>query len=227
MPCQSPFAVPHLAGPVHVDPEETTLVWAYGFDWRPVPVFQRYAAYTRRSDGGNAEALTSDETAPSRIIRHQSDGFEGRNDLWDSPRYMLNLVCFYRQTMVSSGWQLLEHVGLRCGGMRFGPRFAFRRGRRSRFLARRPKMLSSSRSIYKCRFGSGFEPQLFRPTSRITVTADRVDYFVPTTQVAGPLLLRVPPQVGWDREFGGRVAYKSLRVNMNGTARFAIFRVRG
>ena len=83
---------------VHVDPWETSLAWAYGLDWRPVPVFQRYQAYTAKSDGDNAKALESDSRSPDKILRQDSPGLDGRNDLWDSPRYMLNLVCLYRQS---------------------------------------------------------------------------------------------------------------------------------
>ncbi|MGH2962258.1 MAG: hypothetical protein ACRDL3_08710, partial [Solirubrobacterales bacterium] len=54
--------------PVHVDPWEAEVAWAHGLEWRPLPVFQTYAAYTEELDRRNAEALASDD-GPSRILR--------------------------------------------------------------------------------------------------------------------------------------------------------------
>ena len=42
---------------VHVDPAETSLVQAYALTWKPVPVFQRFQAYTERADTLNANVV--------------------------------------------------------------------------------------------------------------------------------------------------------------------------
>ena len=59
---------------VGVDEYETSLAWGYGLDWRPVPVFQRFVAYTAHADEGNARRLESDAHAPERVLRHKSQG---------------------------------------------------------------------------------------------------------------------------------------------------------
>jgi hypothetical protein len=207
---------------VHVDPWETSLVWAYGLNWKPVPAFQRYVAYTAKADEANAEALESDARAPDRILRQQWPALDGRNDLWDSPRYMLNLACLYRQSEVAPPWQVLERARSRCGLMRLGPA----RGFAANELI--PVPPSSSRELVVVWLDlaeSLFDritTFLFRPSSPILVTAGGVDYRIATTEVAGPLLVRIPDAVGWAGEFGGGTAYASLKVNREGTARFAI-----
>ena len=43
--------------PVAVDSFESSLAWAYGLNWHPVPVLQTYVAYTAALDRRNADAL--------------------------------------------------------------------------------------------------------------------------------------------------------------------------
>jgi hypothetical protein len=62
---------------------------------------------------------------------------------------------------------------------------------------------------------------LFRPASPILVDTGTGEFRMATTQVTGPLLMSIPTTVGWDGAFGGGVDYRSLRVNRDGTARFA------
>jgi hypothetical protein len=64
---------------VHVDPAETSLVWAYGLNWRPVPVFQRYLAFTEHSDVLNARALAR-SGGPSVVIRERTRGIGVESD---------------------------------------------------------------------------------------------------------------------------------------------------
>ena len=208
-------------GTVHVDPDDTSLAWAYDFRWRPVPIFQRYAAHSGRLDQMNADALETQKTAPDRIIRRESTGFEGRNDLWDSPRYMLNLVCFYRQTMVTPPWQLLTRERSRCGPMRLGPPIAFKAGDQIPVPEATPHDLVVVWMDLDTPLSQRLRTAIFRPSSRILVTTPQGEYRVATTQVAGPLLMRVPSAVGWDSRFGGGAEYQRLRVNRDGTARFA------
>ena len=189
-------------------------------------MFQRYAATTKRSDEANAEALAA-EHAPTRIVRHYSVGFEGRNDLWESPRYMLNLACLYRQVSASSLWQLLEREGTRCGRMRVGPTISFRSGEVIRVPRASERAIVVAWLDVHAPLWQRLRTALFRPNWSILVTAGSVDYRIATTQVAGPLLVRVPEAVGWDRQFGGGVEYDSLRVNSDGKARFAAIPIAG
>jgi hypothetical protein len=210
---------------VHVDPYETSLAWAYRFHWRPAPVFQRYQAYTARSDRSNAATLASSSDGPQRIVRQESTGLDGRNLLWDSPRYMLTLVCLYRQEQVVPPWQVLSRVSPRCGPIHYRAPASFRAD--TEIVV--PRASRQEVVVVWLRWHQSFYDRLraaiFRPAGPVVVNAGGIDYRIPTLQVAGPLLLRVPETVGWAPEFGGRVEYNSLRVNRDGLATFATLRV--
>src|SRR5206468_3107701 len=82
--------------PVAVDPWETTLVWAYDLNWRPAPAFQGYVAYTAQLDALNAASI-ADAPADQEILRATgTNSIDGRNRLWDPPRYLLTELCRYR-----------------------------------------------------------------------------------------------------------------------------------
>lgn len=99
---------------LHVDPWETGVLFAYpGSSWAPVPVFQSYAAYTGALDRLNAEALAS-PTGPTHVLR-QPKSVDGRNIAWQSPEYLLQMVCNFRQVYSQKGWYLLERQPNRCG----------------------------------------------------------------------------------------------------------------
>ena len=193
---------------VHVDPYETSLAWAYDLQWRPAPIFQRYVAYTARSDAENARALDSDTRAPERVIRRESLGVDGRNILWDSPRYMLELVCHYEEAAAFPPWQVLTRIDPRCGQVRLGTTTTFR--------ANEPVVVppASAREIVivwldleESRIDR-LRTLLFRPRTPILVTADGVSFRVATPEVAGPLLMRLSPAVGWANEFGGATSLR-------------------
>ena len=57
------------SGTVHIDPYETSAVWAYDLAWRPAPVFQTYAAYTPALDDLNSESLA---TGPQFVLSRLS-----------------------------------------------------------------------------------------------------------------------------------------------------------
>ena len=86
---------------VQVDPYETTLVWAYGLKWKPVPIFQTYQAYTPGLDGVNTAALEKRGSRDVVLIEaNQVRNINGRLSLWTPPRYQLALTC---------SWELLQH----------------------------------------------------------------------------------------------------------------------
>ncbi len=100
---------------VHIEPWETTVAWAYPeIEWRPVPIFQSYSAYTAGLDDMNAEAFTAGD-APRYILREAGVSVDGRNPTFESPEYSLELVCFYREAFRGARWQLLERSEDRCG----------------------------------------------------------------------------------------------------------------
>jgi hypothetical protein len=99
---------------VHFDPWEAALAWAYPqLRWDPAPVFQSYDAYTSHLDDVNASFLAGPD-APRFILR-QDAALDNRNPRWESPRYMLEMMCRYREVMVSGAWQLLQRGPDRCG----------------------------------------------------------------------------------------------------------------
>ena len=99
---------------VHFDPWEAAIAYAYSqFKWDPPPVFQTYNAYTSHLDDLNADFLAGPR-APRYILR-QNAALDDRQPRFDSPRYMLEMICRYRQVMVIPGWTLLERGADRCG----------------------------------------------------------------------------------------------------------------
>jgi hypothetical protein len=110
-----PALVATLSGQtVHFDPWEAALAWAYPqIRWDPAPVFQSYNAYTSRLDDVNA-AFLAGPRAPTYVLR-QNVANDQRDPRFDSPRYMLALICRYREVMTAVGWQLLERGPNRCG----------------------------------------------------------------------------------------------------------------
>jgi hypothetical protein len=112
---------------VHIDPLEIGAAWAYGLNWKPLPVFQDYVAYTPELDALNAAALRAPD-APQAILRENmaAAGWvelatEGRVPGWDPPLAKLAMLCHYRAVRTTWRWQLLERVPDRCGpGRRIG-----------------------------------------------------------------------------------------------------------
>ncbi len=98
---------------VHVDPSETAAAWAYELDWKPLPIFQPYIAWTPELDRRNAEAVAS-EAGPERILR-QSINALGRFDAWESPAAMLEVLCNFEAVSTTPNWQVLARVADRCG----------------------------------------------------------------------------------------------------------------
>jgi hypothetical protein len=111
----SPELISRLTGQtVHFDPWEATIAYAYPqFRWDPAPIFQDYNAYTSRLDDVNAGFLAS-RRAPRYILR-ENQAPDQRDPRFESPGYVLTMMCRYRQVLLSGAWQLLERGGNRCG----------------------------------------------------------------------------------------------------------------
>ncbi|HVF04518.1 MAG TPA: hypothetical protein VNA20_06750 [Frankiaceae bacterium] len=100
---------------VHVDPWDTTVAWAHGLRWDPVPVFQSYSAYTPYLDDRNASAVAA-PSGPDVILRRvPPPAIDSRAPTFDSPAYQVAVVCHYRLAAERGGWQLLERTANRCG----------------------------------------------------------------------------------------------------------------
>ena len=98
---------------VAVDPSEVAVAWANDLDWRPLPVFQPYMAWTEDLDRRNAEALVDDD-GPQRILRQNLNAL-GRYPAFESPAAMLAMLCNFEARWTTHEWQVLERVPDRCG----------------------------------------------------------------------------------------------------------------
>ena len=108
--------------PVHASPWETNLVWAYDLNWRPLPVFQDYSAYTAGLDDLNAEALAAAD-GPDRILRHLGpDGappaIDNRYPPFEAPASTRAMLCNFRALQTTARYQLLARTPNRCGAPR-------------------------------------------------------------------------------------------------------------
>ena len=111
----SPATLAQLEGrTVHVYPHEASVAWAHlDIEWRPIPVFQAYSAYTSKLDHLNARFLSGPQ-APERILA-EDGAIDGRNPDWESPSTILALMCHYRLLATQPRWAVLTRVENRCG----------------------------------------------------------------------------------------------------------------
>lgn len=108
--------------PVAVYPWEIAAAWAYGLNWRPLPVIQGYAAYTPALDRLDANALSGTD-GPALILRQSTAALgavvqasiDDRNPAWDPPATTLAMLCHYRAIRTTGRWQVLARAPNRCG----------------------------------------------------------------------------------------------------------------
>jgi hypothetical protein len=213
--------------PVSVDPWEATLAWAYDFNWHPVPIFQAYSAYTATLDQVNADAILA---APHDqvVIRGLPAAFDGRNPMWETPRYLLALACNYVIGPSDDKWMTLRKSDQRCSGLSEETMM--------RVDARHPIILPVVRAgqILVGHFTPDaasvpikFEHALWKDLSPLLVGADGREYRLPSGLADGPLLLHVPGTLGWLQAFGGGLDYKELVFSQSGTLKLETVNVRG
>jgi hypothetical protein len=102
---------------VHVDPDETSVVWAYNLKWHPAPVFATYSSYTPALDKLNSETLVD---GPQFVLSRVSEtfpatGIDGRLSTQESPLYSRALLCNYAVTGIENRWALFTRTGWHCG----------------------------------------------------------------------------------------------------------------
>jgi hypothetical protein len=98
---------------VDVEPYETAVAWAYNLDWRPLPVFQSYSAYTTGLDEADA-AVVNSTTAPQRILRNSDPGIDGRAQPFDESYTTRAILCRYQELNADNSWQVLGVGPQRC-----------------------------------------------------------------------------------------------------------------
>jgi hypothetical protein len=191
------YAVPELlinrlgARPVHVDPYESSLPWAYDLSWKPLPIFQSYAAYSAALDRRDARAAGSGEARPW-ILRHKNAlTIDLRNPLWEAPQTQLSLLCRYEVEAEEGDWQLLRPARNRCGH----PRVVAV----DRVVANETVAIPSvdDQHLLVARFTPRLSArirleQLIFKSQPLMINTDAGFYRVPDGLAGGPLLLRAP-----------------------------------
>lgn len=192
------------AEPVHIDSLETSVAWAYSLNWRPVPAFQSYLAYTQRLDEANADRLLESD-GPTRVLRHKEIPIDGRYRLQESPEYMLTLVCNFNQIGAGGDWQVLARGRNRCGeAVKLGE---------ARLETGRSVAVPSATAANMIVVGRiKLEPSLswrlknlaFKPPISM-LAIDGVYYRLVPETAAGPMLLHLTPSLGWSPELAPRL----------------------
>ncbi|MGN9808271.1 hypothetical protein ACTMSW_02770 [Micromonospora sp. BQ11] len=210
--------------PVHVDPSELTLPWAYSLDWRPMPVFQSFSAYTSHLDNLNAEALVK-APADQIVLQQSTAGLDGRNIRWDTPRYILTLVCNYRMGARTDGWSVLHHDRNRCSA----PQTIATQSVQAGAPVVVPEV--DEGDILVARYTP--QPDLFlasvahlvsKDWSAIQVVTDDGTFRLPEALADGPLLMSLPASVAWQEPFD-TFRYRQLTFNRAGTVEFQVVKV--
>jgi len=207
--------------PVAVDSFESSLAWAYGLNWHPVPVLQTYVAYTAALDRRNADALGS---APDdqRILRSAVGSIDGRNPLWDSPRYVLAEVCRYRPQLSDARWLLLAKAGDRCGSA-----VALSSGRVGRGTDV-PVPVAGADQLLVMSFAPASPNPLVRlgrlvdkSRSPLRVGCGSSSFRLPRALAGGPLVIRLPATAGWPAGYLGGLSCPTVSFSEPGTVRFS------
>jgi hypothetical protein len=211
--------------PLTVDPWEVSLAFAYELHWQPLPVLQSYSAYTAYLDELNTRALLSD---PDRIVLRQSPRrllkpLDGRNPLWDSPRYNVALLCHFKPMAGDDIWLSLAPGNDRCAPPRdLGATDAAagmtievpRHGADQLVLA---TVTPDSPSVWRA-----VSSAVLKDPQVLEVSVDGQAYRLPTALGGSPLVLNVPDSLGWPTEFGGGADAQSLSVSEASRVTFTV-----
>jgi hypothetical protein len=195
----SPQALELLEGrTVHTDAIETGVMWAYPqLEWAPYPVFQAFTAYTAELDALNAATL-ADARGPEFLIREPIYAVDGRHPWWETPQAVLEVVCRYREVMVAGRWQIVERGASRCGEERPIGEVTLQAGG----VATVPRAGEGNLVVARVH---GLEPTLLdrlatfvlRGPEWNAIVNDTLTFRMVPAHAGGPLLMSVPPAVGY------------------------------
>lgn len=178
--------------PVHVDPFEISVVWAYGLAWSPVPVFQTYSAYTPRLDRLNAEHLASDG-GPDLVLRTVPvPVVDGRNPAFESPAYMQALLCHFDGDATPGPLQVLARRPDRCGAARSIGTVNVLPGELVR-VPRRAGHLVVGRIDLDHSTARTLRGLAFKPAPAYLDSVGGPSYRLVEATASGPLVFRIPP----------------------------------
>jgi hypothetical protein len=176
-----------------------------------VPLFQSYTAYTRALDDLDADFLAS-RRAP-RFVLHQSISQDDHLGRFESPRYVEELVCRYRQVSVGTIWQLLERGGDRCGAPVQIERRRVRLGQMVPVPNAGPDdMVVASFDDLTQSAWQSVRGLLFKRSPLYVGTGNgRVNRFVPG-HAESPHVLKLPACLGYDPGFFESSAYAAVGI---------------
>jgi hypothetical protein len=198
-----PAVLDRVQGDVHLDPWDVSIVWAGNFRWRPVPVFQTYAAYGVELDHMNAEALRGDDR-PSTVLRSGAS-IDRRVAIWESPEYQLAMTCNYDHAATAGIWQeLYARPRDRCAQPVLLEEQTLRRGQAGKVpRPHSPTSLVAVRFDYPVSSFHAFMTTALRPLNLSEVRIDDTEYRFIAAVASQPHLLSVPtdaalPNAGLD-----------------------------
>ncbi len=209
---------------VHVDPYDTSAVWAYDLHWAPVPVFQTYAAFTPALDALNARALDG-PGAPERILQAAHGSIDGRFTPWESPRYTRAKLCGYRPELVTEAWQVLAKSPDRCGAPEPLGAVEVPPGD----TVQVPRPTTPDRAVFaRLALPTGAADRLlgavFKPLTTPVVELDGQPWRYVAANTSGPLLLRVPDYASAGPAVASRLDISTLRLpGLSGPARIEFY----
>ena len=191
---------------VHVDPQDVAIVWAYGLEWAPVPVFQAYSAYTPELDRLDARRL-DDPRGPDRILRLSGTTLDDRSSVWATPEYTLARLCRGRELVAEGRFQVLERGPDRCGPERELAAALATSGESVAVPApSAPDRIVVARVLDGPSFGERLRSALFKPANPIFAVVGGHRGRLVRANLGGPLLMRVPPTSGWSASFNGQLS---------------------
>lgn len=205
---------------VSVDGFSAGVAWLEGFALDGPPVFQSYVAYTAELDELNASWLRA-APAGHLILRPAVTSIDGRNSLWDPPRYVLEELCRTRVVAADPRWLLLATGISRCGA--------------SADLGDLRVAAGEDVAIPEAAPGSivvaSFRPDAPGPVEAagsllaansppLFVTADGRRFRLPRGLADGPLVTRLPAALAWPASHGGATNYRTLSFGRSGTVTF-------
>jgi hypothetical protein len=215
---------------VHVSPYETSIVWAYGLDWRPLPVFQDYVVYTHDLDLLNADVLRGQD-APERVLRRGEPRIDGHSVEAEGPEQLLAMICGYRQAVALPPWQVLARAPWRCSPERDLGAVTVALGQNAPVPAAPGRDWAVvARVEVPRRITDRLRNVLYRPRRLPEVTLnDGYTYRIPAANLPGPLPVRLPPSVGW-ADYAGGFQFDLIRIQFAPgpvTIKFSAVRVGG
>jgi hypothetical protein len=205
---------------VAADPWEISAVWGRSLSWLPVPFIQPYSAYTNEFDALNAESLTS-EDGPDAVLKSEAASIDYRNPMWESPRYVLSLLCNYRAVAEVDRWSALVRSTNRCGTARqLGTTTAI-----AGVPVDIPELPSNGIVTVQVDLPESkarrLSTLLFKPRDALYLGLDAGQYRLPRAFLGAPLVVRVSPSSGWSTRMRGTGDAATISLPEDGRVTFS------